>query len=232
MKIFLLGGTGKLGRRLIEVLKRKNIDFFSPTHSECEIEDIEQIRKYIEIEKPNVILHSAGFVDTLKAEVSREKCVEVNVLGTYNIVYLCREYGIRLVYISTEYVFSGEEDVYVPSSSMDPKNIYGLTKGCGELIVRTLNDYIIIRSPFIRDVVFPYEQAFTNQYTSRQYVHEITEDIINCSVSNEIGIKHIVGKYQSVYELAKQTKPDVGGIELSKDMEKYIPLKLNLIEDE
>ena len=123
MKIFLLGGTGKLGRRLVEVLKRKNIDFFSPTHPECEIEDIEQIRKYVEMERPNVILHSAGFVNTLKSEVNRERCVEVNVLGTYNIVQLCREYKIRLVYISTEYVFSGKEDVYIPSSSIDPKNI-------------------------------------------------------------------------------------------------------------
>ena len=220
MKIFLLGGTGKLGRRLVEVLKRKNIDFFSPTHPECEIEDIEQIRKYVEMERPNVILHSAGFVNTLKSEVNRERCVEVNVLGTYNIVQLCREYKIRLVYISTEYVFSGKEDVYIPSSSIDPKNIYGLTKGCGELIVRTLNDY----------VEFPYEDAFTNQHTSRQYVHEITEDIINCSVSNEIGIKHIVGKYQSVYELAKETNSEVSGVEVSSDLEKIIPLNLNLKE--
>jgi len=230
MKIFLLGGTGKLGRRLVEVLKRKNIDFFSPTHPECEIEDIEQIRKYVEMERPNVILHSAGFVNTLKSEVNRERCVEVNVLGTYNIVQLCREYKIRLVYISTEYVFSGKEDVYIPSSSIDPKNIYGLTKGCGELIVRTLNDYIVIRAPFIRDVEFPYEDAFTNQHTSRQYVHEITEDIINCSVSNEIGIKHIVGKYQSVYELAKETNSEVSGVEVSSDLEKIIPLNLNLKE--
>ena len=212
------------------MLKRKNIDFFSPTHPECEIEDIEQIRKYVEMERPNVILHSAGFVNTLKSEVNRERCVEVNVLGTYNIVQLCREYKIRLVYISTEYVFSGKEDVYIPSSSIDPKNIYGLTKGCGELIVRTLNDYIEIRAPFIRDVEFPYEDAFTNQHTSRQYVHEITEDIINCSVSNEIGIKHIVGKYQSVYELAKETNSEVSGVEVSSDLEKIIPLNLNLKE--
>ena len=82
--------------------------------------------------------------------------------------------------------------------------------------------------PFIRDKNFPYKYAFKDQFTSRQYVHQIVDKIINLSLSNEIGIKHIIGKYQSVYDLAKQSKPDVKPINTPEKLKNILPMNLNL----
>lgn len=228
-KILLLGGSGKLGKELQKELKKQSIDYIAPSHNECDIEDFLKLFKVFQRQRPNIIIHSAGCIDTEKCETDKQYCLDVNVLGTYNVIKCCRLLNIRLVFISSEYVFRGGEYAYFKNSGINPKNSYGLSKGCGELMTQTLDDYLIIRAPFIRATTFPYEKAFADQYTSRQYVHEITEDIINVSISNECGICHIVGKYQSVYELAKQTNKNVKPIDTPQKLKNILPMKLNLV---
>jgi len=228
-KILLLGGSGKLGKELQLELNKQSIDFIAPSHSKCDIENFDMLFKVFQKERPNIIIHSAGCIDTEKCETDKQYCLDVNVIGTYNVIKCCRLLNIRLVFISSEYVFWGGEYAYFKNSGINPKNSYGISKGCGELMTQTLDNYLIIRAPFIRATTFPYENAFADQYTSRQYVHQITEDIVNTSISNEIGICHIVGEYQSVYELAKQTNENVKPIITPKKLKNILPMKLNLV---
>jgi dTDP-4-dehydrorhamnose reductase len=86
MKIVLLGATGRLGRYLVKELQNRDLDFSTPTHEECSIEYIGHVGRMIEKYNPDLIIHSAGFVDTERCEVQRDLCLETNVLGTYNIV--------------------------------------------------------------------------------------------------------------------------------------------------
>lgn len=228
-KILLLGGSGKLGKELKTELNKLNINYISPSHLKCDIQNYEDISRLINSESPNIIIHSAGLINTEKCETDKQDCLDINVIGTYNIIKCCRLHNIRLVFISSEYVFSGEEDEYTPYSPINPKNIYGLSKGCGELMTKTLDNYLIIRSPFIRSKSFPYECAFQDQFTSRQYVHNITSNIINNSISDKQGILHIVGKFQSVYDLAKETNINVKPISTPDKLKNILPMKLNLI---
>ena len=229
MKIVLLGATGRLGRYLVKELQNRDLDFSTPTHEECSIEYMDHLENMLETYKPDLIIHSAGFVDTERCEEQRDLCLETNVLGTYNIVKLCSENKIRLAFISSEYIFSGEDEEYSINSALTPKNVYGLSKACGEFMVKTLEDYVILRAPFIRSPQFPYPFAFADQFTCRRYVHDTTKDIIDYSISNDQGIKHILGKYQSVYELAKETKDDVMPMNTSEDLKKLLPTNLKLI---
>ena len=232
VNVMLLGGTGCLGRQLVESLRSKRIPFTSPTHKQCDITDADALERHIKLEEPSVIVHSAGYVNTEAAEFNIDKCIETNVLGTYNVVRLCRKYNIRLVGISSEYVFQGDENKkYYPDSSLNPKNVYGLTKGCFEFLIKTLTDYLIVRAPFIRSTTFPYDVAFLDQYTCRKYVDEISDEIVDLSISSNIGVKHIVGKYQNVFDLAKEKKPDVLGVEMPDALKTIIPLYLNLLEN-
>jgi|TARA_B100000035_G_C21031142_1_gene568546 dTDP-4-dehydrorhamnose reductase len=228
-KILLLGGSGKLGKHLSIELTKQNIDFISPSHDQCDIENIKTLDNVIKTEYPNIIIHSAGLINTETCEINKQQCLDINVIGTYNIIKCCRKYNIRLVFISSEYVFSGEENEYTNHSPINPKNTYGLSKGCGELMTKTLDNHLIIRSPFIRSNTFPYQNAFSDQYTSRQYVNQITKDIVRYSITNENGIRHIVGKYQSVYDLAKQTNKNVLPIDTPDKLKNILPMKLNLI---
>ena len=227
-KILLLGATGKLGKYLVKEINNLKISLVTPSHKNCPIENYDLLYNTIKNSNPTIIIHSAGYINTEGCEKDKQLCLDSNVLGTFNIVKICRILNIRLIFISSEYVFDGNESEYDINSKVCPKNTYGLSKACGEFIVKTLNDYLIIRSPFIRATVFPYEYAFKDQFTSRQYVHQIINDIINLSLSSQIGIEHIVGKYQSVYDLAKQSKPDVKPIETSKELKNIIPMNLNL----
>ena len=227
-KILLLGATGKLGVHLVDQINHLKINLLTPTHKECPIENYNTLYNTIKNAKPNVIIHAAGYVNTEGCEKDKQLCLDSNVLGTFNVVKICRLLNIKLVFISSEYVFNGDENEYTTNSKVDPKNTYGISKACGEFIVKTLNDYLIIRAPFIRDIKFPYEYAFQDQFTSRQYVHQIIDKIINLSLSNEKGIKHIVGKYQSVYNLAKQSNPNVKPIDTPKSLKNILPMNLNL----
>ena len=224
MKVLLLGGTGKLGSHLSLKMSERGIEFTAPNREQCNLNNPQEIY----FRNVDVVIHSAGFVNTTEAENNPDKCIDTNVIGTNNVVRICRKLNKRLVYISSEYVFSGKDSPYTDESGVDPMNVYGMTKACGELLVKTLNNYVIIRSPFIRDVVFNHPKAFSNQYTCRQYVHQITDDILDLSVSNKIGVKHIVGKYQSVLDLAKETKKDVEGIEVPENLKTLLPIELEL----
>ena len=227
-KILLLGATGKLGVHLVNQINHLKINLLTPTHKECPIENYNTLYNTIKNEKPNIIIHAAGYVNTEGCENDKQLCLDSNVLGTFNIAKICRLLNIKLVFISSEYVFGGDEDEYTISSKVNPKNTYGISKACGEFIVKTLDNYLVIRAPFIRDKKFPYKYAFKDQFTSRQYVHQIVDKIINLSLSNEIGIKHIIGKYQSVYDLAKQSKPDVKPINTPEKLKNILPMNLNL----
>lgn len=228
VKILLLGASGKLGIYLTNQINNLNINLSTPTHKECPIENYDILYNTIKNEKPNIIIHAAGYVNTEGCENDKQLCLDSNVLGTFNVAKICRLLNIKLVFISSEYVFGGDEDEYTIDSKVNPKNTYGISKACGEFIVKTLDNYLVIRAPFIRDKKFPYEYAFKDQFTSRQYVHQIIDKIIDLSLSNKIGIKHIVGKYQSVYNLAKQSKSDVKPINTPEKLKNILPMNLNL----
>ena len=230
MVVLLLGASGKLGTKLSEELLNQDIIFYDPSSKECDITQPNSLKRYILDISPDIIIHSAGFVDTKGCEDNKQKCLEVNVLSTYHLTKICREKNIRLVYISSEYVFNGSEEEYTPNSGLNPMNTYGLSKASSEFIVKTLNNYLIIRSPFVRYETFPYEFAFTDQYTSRQYLDKIPKDIIKLSLSLKIGISHIVGKYQSLYELALETNPKISPSTTFPEFKSLLPLNLKLVK--
>jgi len=228
-KILLLGGSGKLGKYLVKELNiTPDTEYLAPTHKECDITNYKQLKNVIHEYQPNIIIHAAGFVDTQGCENDKQKCLDINVGGTYNIVKVCRKYHIKLVYISSEYVFEGLDIPYTPQSPLNPINTYGISKACGELMVKTLDNHLIIRAPFIRSPQFPHEYAFTDHFTNKQYVNEISSDILNLILNKSMGIIHIIGEYQSIYDLAKKTKDDVKPIQKNGDTKSIIPTYLNL----
>tara|TARA_R110000744_G_scaffold279440_1_gene391687 strand:- start:125 stop:838 length:714 start_codon:yes stop_codon:yes gene_type:complete len=223
-KIILFGGSGHLGSNI-----RKNLTCIAPTHSEIDITKYSDLVNNSLLHDASTIIHSAGYTNTLDCENDPNTCLEVNVLGTYNLVKYCRRNSIKLIYISTGFVFDGCSDEYLPNSPTCPANIYGLSKASSEFIVRTLKDYLIIRAPFIRTKTFIYENAFDDQFTVRQYVDKAAIDIVNCINNNKQGIQHIVGDYQSIYDLAKQTNHAVGKVKTPEDIKHLLPPSLKLV---
>lgn len=105
-------------------------------------------------ERPDAVIHCAAWtdVDGAEAEENREKVMAVNAAGTENIALACKEVGAKMLYISTDYVFSGEGSEPWRPEERDyaPLNVYGLSKLKGEQAVsETLERFFIVRIAWV-----------------------------------------------------------------------------------
>jgi dTDP-4-dehydrorhamnose reductase len=197
--VLVIGGYGALGRTLIPELK-KNAQVVVPTKHECNILDFKTLSEFIKKTNPDTILHIAGFVDTLGCETNLSKALDVNVIGTINIVKSCLEIKCKLVYISSEYIFSGLKGNYTIEDRLDPINVYGKTKAASEYIVSTYSDNRIIRAPFIKTI---HNKALIDQYSSRFFLEDLVEPLVQAILYEDKKLTHIVNKRMSIYELYK-----------------------------
>ncbi len=220
--IFLTGGSGRLGTEL-KVLKPEII---APTSEECNILSLEDLERNIDNIRPAIFVHAAAYTDVVGAEHDPSDCIEINVTGTNNILKICRERGIKLVYISTDYVFDGEKGNYRTTDPINPLTNYAKTKAAGELIVRTYSNHLIIRTSFF-GYDFPYEKAPTDQWSTKDYVDIIAPKVLYAINHGNTGILHVGSQKRSTYEIARERKPDVQKIKI-QDLNTPIPRDISL----
>lgn len=151
MKILVTGATGQLGYDIIKELKKRNIDAVGIGSRDCDITVKNDLFQTIENVRPNAIIHCAGYTAVDKAEIEIDKCNLINVEGTKNIALVCKKYDIKLLYVSTDYVFSGEgTKPWKPDDERKPIGQYGKSKYQGELAVENLlSKYFIVRISWV-----------------------------------------------------------------------------------
>ena len=122
------------------------------------------------------------------------------------------EVGAKLVHISTDYVFSGDEGNYRETNTPGPvSNYYSLTKLVAEEAARAARKHLILRTSF-RPREFQYPVAFSDVFTGQDYVDIIAPEIalaIENALTIEDEVLHIVTERKSVYELARRRSPGV-----------------------
>ncbi len=121
---------------------------------QMDITDRESVARAFSLARPDAVLHAAAWtaVDAAEEEENRDKVYRINSEGTENIAKACRSYGSKLVYISTDYVFSGLGDKpwSADEDGFAPLNAYGDSKLKGELAVRAaLDKYFIVRIAWV-----------------------------------------------------------------------------------
>lgn len=145
MKVVVIGSRGFLGRKFMGILKDRFTTYGIDTN--VDIKNRKKLRKYFEKIHPDIVIHTAGITDVLECEQYKKEAQKTNVQGTWNIAMLCKEYKVRLVYISTDYVFDGKKGGYTEKCIPCPINAYGRTKLMAEKIIeQNLNDFIICRT--------------------------------------------------------------------------------------
>ena len=240
MKILLTGGSGRLGTELRALLP----GIVAPTSTEMNLTDAAQVREVVERERPHVIVHAAAYTNVGGAEKDRAACWNANVVGTRNVAAAANAVGAKLVHISTDYVFSGEEGGYREGDTPGPVvNYYSLTKLVAEEAARAAQRHLILRTSF-RPREFQYPVAFSDVYTGQDYVDIIAPEIalaVKHALEIEDEVLHIVTERKSVYELARRRKPDVKegrradapGVvlpgDVSLDTERWQELRMRLI---
>lgn len=149
-RVVLIGANGQLGQDLARVwaLERPADELVGLDHGRIEVADLGSVRSALADARPDLVINTAAFHKTDVVENEPARAFEVNAVGARNVALVCRELGAVLVYMSSDYVFSGEKgSPYVESDPPDPINVYGVSKAAGEMLVRYLwPRHFVVRS--------------------------------------------------------------------------------------
>jgi dTDP-4-dehydrorhamnose reductase len=188
-----------------EMLNRKLFNFIPISHLEL-FEDINVYLNKIKI-KPKYIIHCAGLSRPMDLHVKDiNKSINLNIIGTANVVNVCNEFNIKLIYFSTGYVYEGKKGNYKEKDAVLPINNYAWSKLGGECSVILYKKSLILRimmceKPFIHD------HAFYDVKTNFMFHEEVAKIIPK--ILDKKGIINVGGKIQSVFNFAKKTKKNV-----------------------
>ncbi len=151
MRILVTGVKGQLGHDVVSELKKRGHIPIGVDVEEMDITDAAAVEKEMAKDTPDAVIHCAAYTAVDAAEDNQEVCMRVNAEGTRNIARVCRELDIKMIYISTDYVFDGEgERPWEPDDERNPLNVYGESKYQGELAVEEyLDKYFIVRIAWV-----------------------------------------------------------------------------------
>jgi dTDP-4-dehydrorhamnose reductase len=151
MKVFVTGVKGQLGFDVVNELKKRGHEAVGVDIDEMDITDKDSVNRVIKAAAPDAVIHCAAYTAVDAAEDNEELCRNVNAKGTEYIAKVCRELDIKMMYISTDYVFNGQGTrPWEPDDERAPLNVYGQTKYEGELAVEeNLAKYFIVRIAWV-----------------------------------------------------------------------------------
>jgi len=211
-KILVTGGDGIFS----SVLKKKNksLNLIFKSKKECNILKIKSIENCVKKTKPNIIIHTAGLSRPMKIHNNNiSKSIDLNIIGTANIVKICEKYNIKLIYFSTGYVYEGKKGNYTEQDAVKPFNNYALSKLGGECSVSMYKNSLILRITMTKKP-FLYNKAFTNIKSNFMFHEDLVK--ILPKLINHKGILNVGGKSQSIYSFAKKNNPKVKKIKANK----------------
>lgn len=151
MKVLVTGYKGQLGFDVCNELKKRGHEAVGVDVEEMDITDYQKVEEVITTAEPEAVIHCAAYTAVDAAEDNVQLCRKINADGTRNIAKVCRMMDIKMMYISTDYVFNGlGERSWEPDDEREPLNVYGQTKYEGELAVElNLEKYFIVRIAWV-----------------------------------------------------------------------------------
>jgi len=217
-RILVTGGDG----RFANILKKKNkiLDLKFLSKKELNIFNTSSIEKAVKKYKPLIILHCAALSRPMSIhDTDIKKSIDINIIGTANIVKTCEKNNIKLIYFSTGYVYPSTKGNYKETDPVKPFNNYGFSKLGGECAVHMYKNSLILRIT-MTEKPFVYSEGYTNLYSNYIFHEEVVK--ILPKIINKYGIINIGGKTRSVYSFGKIHN---NKIIKSKCVDKKIPLK-------
>jgi dTDP-4-dehydrorhamnose reductase len=207
-KVLVTGGSGLLGGAMQELLPEAHF----PSSVQFNVVEYEAMDAYVRRGAFQVLVHAAAFTSPPKVDKDPDRALQVNIIGTANIVRVCMAHKLKLIYVSTDYVFRGDRGNYREDDAVYPINKYAWSKLGGECAVRMYDNALIVRTSFGPNV-FPYEKAFCDQWTSRESVDQFARKLVNLVRHEIVGVVHVGGARQTVYDYACSLD---GGKEIKK----------------
>jgi len=223
MKVLVLG-YGSLGQ---EIVKQTGWDYISRKKDGFDITDTETwdcILKY----NCDVIINCVANTDTYSND--RESHWKTNFKGVHDLINFCNEHKIKLVHISTDYVYGGNKfpNVSEKDVPVHMENWYSYTKLLGDSQIQLIcENYLILRLGH-KPKPFPYKYGFTDVIGNFDYTDTITTLIVKCVENDISGVYNLGTEPKTMYELATKTNEDVTS---SKDFNNKLPKNVTMCLD-
>lgn len=151
MKVLVTGVKGQLGYDVVRELEKRGHEAVGVDIEEMDITNADQVDSVLKSTEPDAVIHCSAYTAVDRAEDEVDVCRRVNAEGTKNIATVCAELGCKMMYISTDYIFSGDgERPWEPDDEANPLNVYGQTKYEGEQEIKSrLDNYFIVRISWV-----------------------------------------------------------------------------------
>lgn len=202
MKILLTGGSGLLGRNLIAYLEDHEIS--APSSDELDIRRKEDFTQY----PCDLLIHCAAIAKFAVAEKDPIGTINTNIQGTCNALEHAMNQNARFVFISSSHVFDGQKGLYTHTDAPNPLTRYAKSKVAGEMAALIYERSLVIRTEFC-DIDFPFDTAYTDKYSSKEYIDILAPKIAKKCLSEQTGICHVGGPRQSFYDFGRRRNPTV-----------------------
>ena len=236
--MLVTGVKGQLGYDVVNELTGRGIEAVGVDIDEMDITDGESVSRVIYKVGPDAVIHCAAFTAVDAAEENEAVCRKVNVDGPRNIAKVCKELDIKMLQVSTDYVFSGEgEQFWKPEDACEPQSVYGRTKYEGELAVREILDkYFIVRiawafgvngKNFVKTMLNLSQRnqaikVVNDQFGSPTYTYDLAKLLADMVVTEKYGIYHATNEgtcswYEFACAIFKEAGMDVEVVPVSSE---------------
>lgn len=239
MKVLVTGTKGQLGYDVVNELEKRGHTAVAVDIEEMDITDAVSVERVIAEAEVEAVIHCAAYTAVDAAEDNVEICRRVNAEGTENIAKVCKKLDLKMIYISTDYVFDGEgERPWEPDDERHPLNVYGQTKYEGELAVeKYLEKYFIVRiawvfgvngKNFIKTMLKLSEtheelNVVDDQVGSPTYTYDLAVLLVDMVESDKYGRYHATNEglctwYEFAKEIFRQAGVEVKVNPVTSDM--------------
>lgn len=219
-KIWVSGAKGQIGKAINDAVDKLEYEMLDTDISDVDITDIDEVLRFGEINRPDVIINCSALTDINECENDPRKAYKVNALGARNLSIVAQKLQAKMVQISTDDVFDGEgRTPYTEYDKTNPKTVYGRSKEAGENYVKEFaNKHFIIRSTWVYGKGSNFVTKFLNkvetgeplsiandQLGSPTSAMDLAEFILELIHSNEYGTYHATNRgVCSRYEFAQE----------------------------
>ena len=201
-KIIITGGNGRFAKTLKNTFYGKEIFYLEK--EKFNILDLKNMEKQIKKIKPKIILHLAAISRPMSVhEKQISKSIDTNIIGTCNLVKVCKKYSIKLVYMSSHYVYPCKKGNYLETDPLLPANNYSWSKLGGECAVQMYLENSLIVRVAMYETPFIHKYGFTN--IKSNFLTHNQAALLLPKILEKKGILNLGGKKLSVYNFAKKT---------------------------
>ncbi len=218
-KFIVTGGNGRFSNQLKKV--NSSYKFIYRNKKQLNILSVKSILNNIKKFKPSCILHLAGLSRPMSIhDTNINKSIDLNIIGTCNLVKACSLKNIKIIFFSTSYVYPGKKGKYLETDPLLPWNNYGWSKLGAESAVQMYKNSLIVRA-CMTEKPFIHKYAFSNVKSNFIFHEDIAKMFLK--IINKKGVINLGGKSQTIFKFAKKynnkVKSKISKGELPKKMD-------------